>query len=123
LSLPILSETTTIDYVVTLQNRGSVDITSAVITNNIPAETEFVSVGQSGGETFAGSGTIIWPATTILANSTLQRHFRVEVTVPLKKGDQLTNTVSVSAPVVGVEEAQFIQIVNPELFYLPLVRK
>jgi uncharacterized repeat protein (TIGR01451 family) len=123
LPFPILSETATIDYVITLQNRGSVDISGAVITNDIPEETEFVSAGQSGGETFAGSGTLIWPGATLPANSTLQRHFRVEVTLPLETGDQLTDTVSVSAPVIGVEAAQFIQIVNPQLFYLPLVRK
>jgi hypothetical protein len=120
---PILSETTTIDYMLTFQNQGSVALTGAAITNDIPEGTVFVSAGEAGGETFGGSGTITWPTTTIPANSTLQRHFRVEVTAPLEPGDVLTNLVSVSALSIGLKEAQFTQIVNPQLFYLPWVRK
>lgn len=120
---PVLVDTSPIDYKIQLKNSGDVNFTGVIITNIIPEETSFVSASHQGSETVPGSGEITWPVTTIPAHSMLERHFKVNVTASLIQGDQLVDTLSVTANETQLGATEFIVIIDPELVYLPVLRK
>jgi uncharacterized repeat protein (TIGR01451 family) len=132
---PIQSQTKLITYTIVLQNSGNLTATQVMITNTIPAATNYVngSASHGGGIAFPGqaviSGTLVlgtrvltWPKTSLSPGATLARSFQVAVTTPITSGDELVNTLSVaSAEGIRIEGLPIMAIVEPKLVYLPVI--
>jgi hypothetical protein len=118
-----------------LRNNENVTATQLMISNTVPAATNYVngSASHGGGIAFPGqaviSGTLVlgtrvlsWPKTSLSPGATLVRSFQVAVTTPLTSGDRLVNTLSVaSAEGVWIEGLEVTAIVDPKQTYLPVV--
>ena len=119
---PILTTTTTISYILTIQNSGDAAATGVVITNTIPSSTTYLAGSASHGAGEAAPGVLVWPPTAINANSSINRTYRVNVTAALNDGDQLVHIVSAtSLEGVQIQNQALEQTVGLKTTYLPLL--
>ena len=119
---PILTTTTTISYILTIQNSGDAAATGVVIRNTIPSSTTYLAGSASHGGSEAAPGVLVWPPTAINANSSINRTYRVNVTAALNDGDQLVHIVSAtSLEGVQIQNQALEQTVGLKTTYLPLL--
>jgi uncharacterized repeat protein (TIGR01451 family) len=97
-------------YTLTVRNTGTQDAAAVMVTDTLPAHTEFV--GASAGYTFEPiAGTVSWPAFALGAGDLVTRTVTVELDDALPSGvDAITNTAvavgdgGVSASAEDVDE-------------------
>ncbi len=83
-----------ITYTVHIRNTGNVNLTGVIITDNIPANTQFVSA--DGGIVPDATGKLTWTIPTIAVGVTNEiRRFTVRVANDLTGVTNITNTASV----------------------------
>lgn len=84
-----------ITYTVHVRNTGNVNLTGVIITDNIPANTQFVSA--DGGIVPDATGKLTWTIPTIAVGVTNEiRRFTVRVANDLTGVTNITNTASVN---------------------------
>ena len=71
-----------LDYTITLRNIGNAGATGVTVTDPIPANTSFVSAGESG---TGSNGKVSWSGLTLAAGASIDLHFRVSIAQALKK--------------------------------------
>lgn len=86
-------------YTLTVGNNGPSAAQDVVVTNNLPAQTTFVSCGATGGGSCGGNGnsrTVAFPSLAAGASETLT--MMVNVNCPVANGTSITNAATVSSP-------------------------
>jgi uncharacterized repeat protein (TIGR01451 family) len=89
------------DYTIVLTNGGPSDAQSVALSDTLPAGTTFVSLSQSGGNTFScttppvgSGGTVSCTRATLAAGASQTFTLRVAVVYPLDAGTVLANTAT-----------------------------
>jgi uncharacterized repeat protein (TIGR01451 family) len=88
----------TVAYTITVKNIGNAAATGVSVTDPMPANTSYVSVGDGG--SFSG-GKFSWSGISIAAGSSVSLHFSVSVAAALKK--QVTSIVNDGIVVTSTE--------------------
>ena len=93
-----------------------------VVTNTIPASTTYQAGSASHGGGEAAPGILVWPPTTINANSSINRTYSVNVAVVKRDGEQLVHIVSVtSLEGAQIQNQALAQTVGLKTAHLPLL--
>lgn len=86
-------------YTLTVGNNGPSAAQDVVVTNNLPAQTTFVSCGATGGGSCGGNGnsrTVAFPSLAAGASETIT--MMVNVNCPVANGTSIINAATVSSP-------------------------
>ena len=122
----VVADAETFDYVLTLENAGSIAATNVQIMNAIPAGTAFVSASHSGAY---NNGVIVWSGLTIAPGETVTLTFQLRphpgtLQGTLKINNMLVNTVSAtSAQGVSIPETAFTTPLVKQIVFFPMIYK